>query len=139
MEVKQTRQYIYQINQLPQTPLVLEEEIYSRLLLGEKLLISFIEVPKGKVFPIHDHDSEQILIMLEGSEEHVVDGVTYHMKAGDVCIHPAGVPHGGLGTETGYKGIDIFSPPRESHVELMKQYHTMPDKFGKYPKEGSQI
>lgn len=128
------KKYLYKIEELPKTPLVLEQNIYSRLLLGDNLLISFIEVPAGSVFPVHTHDAEQILIMLEGTEEHVVDGKVYHMKAGDVCVHPSNVPHGGLGTTTGYKGIDIFSPPRDSHVELMKQYGTMPDEFGNYKK-----
>jgi quercetin dioxygenase-like cupin family protein len=43
------------------------------------------------------------------------------MKAGDVCIHPANVPHGG-NTPTGFKGIDIFVPPREDYVELMRKH-----------------
>jgi len=127
--------YLHKIEDLPKTPLVLEQNIYSRLLLADNLLISFIEVPPGAVFPEHSHDAEQILIMLEGTEEHVIDGKVIEMKAGDVCIHPAGVPHGGRGTKTGYKGIDIFAPPRESHVELMKEYGTMPDEFGVYKTE----
>lgn len=131
------KEYMHRIEDLPKTPLVLEENIYSRLLLGDGILVSFIDVPAGSVFPEHTHDAEQILIMLEGEEEHVVDGVVYHMKAGDVCVHPAGIPHGGRGTRTGYKGIDIFSPPRDSHVELMKQYGTMPDEFGVYKTEKS--
>ena len=129
------RKYMHRIEELPKTPLVLEENIYSRLLLGDNIQISFIEVPAGSVFPVHAHDCEQILIMLEGTEEHVVDGVVYHMTAGDVCVHPAGVPHGGNGTSTGYKGIDIFSPPRDAHVEKMKEYGNMPDEFGYYKGE----
>ena len=41
------------------------------------------------------------------------------MKAGDVCIHPSNVPHGGQ-TKTGFKGIDIFCPPRPDHVDKLK-------------------
>ena len=128
------RKYLYKIDELPETPLVKEQNIYTRFLLGDNALISFIEVPAGSVFPVHSHDAEQILIITEGSEEHEVDGVVHHMKAGEVCVHPAGVPHGGQGTATGYKGVDIFCPPRDSHVALMKQYGTMPDEFGNYKK-----
>jgi hypothetical protein len=73
--------------------------------------------------------------MLEGTEEHIIDGQRIHMVAGDVCVHPGGVMHGGK-TLTGFKGIDIFSPPRTDiggHVERMKKYETMPDEYGNYP------
>lgn len=102
-------------------PLVwLTEESKSNMLMTDRIMISFIENPPGCVFPIHDHDAEQILIILEGSEEHVCGDETFFMKAGDICIHPAGMPHGGE-TKEGFKGIDIFVPPRKSHVELLKK------------------
>jgi quercetin dioxygenase-like cupin family protein len=101
-------------------PLVnLTPESQARLLLGSGLLISFIENPPGCTFPIHSHESEQILILLEGEEEHVCGDETFTMKAGDVCVHPSNVPHGGK-TRTGFKGIDIFCPPRPDHVEKLK-------------------
>ena len=58
-----------------------------------------------------------------------------HMEAGDVCVHPGGVVHGGK-TLTGMKSIDIFSPPRTDkggHVERMQKYGTMPDEHFEYP------
>ena len=54
------------------------------------------------------------------------------MKKGDVAIHPAGVPHGGHPGHNGFKGIDIFTPPRKSHVKLMEEQGTLPDEFGNY-------
>lgn len=83
------------------------------------MLISFIENPPGCVFPVHSHPSEQILVILEGEEEHICGDEKFLMKAGDLCIHPSNVPHGGE-TKTGFKGIDIFCPPREDHVEKLK-------------------
>lgn len=133
-ETKRTK-YVYSIDELPFTPLVEEENINTQFILGDKTQISFIQNPPGATFPMHSHDCEQILIMLEGSEEHVVDGVEIHMEAGDVCVHPGGVMHGGK-TLTGFKGIDIFSPPRDGaggHVERMEKYGTMPNADGSYP------
>lgn len=126
------KQYIYTIDKLPFTPLVEEENINTQFLLGENTQISFIQNPPGATFPVHKHDCEQILIMLEGTEEHIIGGQEVHMEAGDVCIHPSGVEHGGR-TLTGFKGIDIFSPPRDAHVDRMKRYETMPDENGNYP------
>ena len=110
--------YLHRIASLPLVPLT--EESKSRLLLGTNLLVSFIENPPGCVFPVHSHPSEQILIILEGQEEHICGDEKFLMKAGDVCIHPPNVPHGGT-TRTGFKGIDIFCPPREDHVRKLTQ------------------
>lgn len=135
MKNEKKSQYVYHINDLPFTPLVEEEEIVTQFLLGDNIQISFIQNPPGATFPLHSHDAEQILIMLEGSEEHIVDGKEIHMAAGDVCVHPGGIVHGGK-TLTGFKGIDIFSPPRTDkggHVERMQKYGTMPNEDGSYP------
>lgn len=113
------KKYVFTIKDIPPVPLT--DKVNTRFLLGDNVLLSFIEQPPGAEFPIHAHDCEQILIILEGTEEHIVDGQTIHMKAGDVCVHPANVPHGGR-TPTGFKGIDIFSPPRQDYVERIKQY-----------------
>lgn len=112
------KRYVYRISELPISWLT--ESSRTRFLLGENILISFIENPPGTEFPLHKHEAEQILIILEGSEEHVIDGQTYHVEAGDVVVHPPNVEHGGY-TKTGFKGIDIFCPPRDSHVELMRK------------------
>jgi len=75
---------------------------------------------------LHSHEAEQILIILEGSEEHIVGDERFLLKAGDVCIHPSNVMHGGK-TTTGFRGIDVFLPPREDYLELMRQ-HGLPTK-----------
>lgn len=129
------KQYVYHIDELPFTPLVEEEGIVTQFILGDNIQISFIQNPPGATFPLHSHDAEQILIMLEGTEEHEIGGQRVHMEAGDVCVHPGGVVHGGY-TKTGFKGIDIFSPPRTDkggHVERMVKYGTMPREDGTYP------
>ncbi len=110
--------YLHHIEDVPYVSLT--EESRARLILGENTLVSFIENPPGCVFPLHSHPSEQFLIILEGEEEHICGDERFLMKAGDVCVHPPNVEHGGT-TRTGFKGIDIFSPPREDHVEKLKK------------------
>jgi quercetin dioxygenase-like cupin family protein len=87
---------------------------------GQNALISFIGNPPGCVFPHHKHPSEQILIMLEGEEDHICGEEKFLMKKGDICIHPPNVMHG-RESKTGFKGIDIFSPPREEWLAKLKQ------------------
>lgn len=109
---------LYKIKDIP--PIALTDKAAARFVLGDNLLVNFIEQQPGAVFPIHSHDAEQILIILEGSQEQMIDGKEVHMEAGDVSVHPSGIPHGGY-TKTGFKGIDIFTPPREDYVALVKK------------------
>jgi quercetin dioxygenase-like cupin family protein len=126
------RQYYYSIEDLPETMLIPEKNIKTRFLLEEGVLLSFIEVPANTEFPIHSHDAEQILIVLEGEEHHEINGEKYVMTAGDVAVHPSGIPHGGKAGPNGFKGIDIFTPPRKSHVKLMEEQGTLPNEYGEY-------
>ena len=113
------KKYIHSLKDIPY--ITLTDKAKTKFVLGDDILVSFIEQEAGAEFPVHTHDCEQILVILEGTEDHIIDGKTILMKAGDVCIHPANVPHGGR-SSTGFKGIDIFSPPRKEHVELMKKH-----------------
>ncbi len=122
--------YWHRIEDLPLVPLT--EESKSRLIATDRVLISFIENPPGCVFPVHSHPSEQILIILEGEEDHICGDERFLMKAGDICVHPPNVPHGGE-TKTGFKGIDIFVPPREDHVEKLKKALAEREKEEKSP------
>jgi quercetin dioxygenase-like cupin family protein len=124
--------YVFKIEDLPLVPLGelmgASKGVAARFMIGEKAMISFIQQPPGAQFPVHKHDAEQIFIILEGSEEHIVGGKEVHMIAGDVCVHPAGVEHGGK-TATGYKAIDVFVPPRQDYIDLMKKNGINPDEF----------
>ncbi|NWF92787.1 MAG: cupin domain-containing protein [Syntrophaceae bacterium] len=116
MAAKKPR-YFYRIENLP--VVWLTEKSKSHMVSTDRALLSFIENPPGCVFPLHSHPSEQILILLEGEEDHICGEEKFLMKAGDICIHPPNVMHGGE-TKTGFKGIDIFCPPREDWLQKLK-------------------
>ena len=128
-----SKKFGYTIKNLPDTLVVEDQNIYTKFLLGKNTLVSFIEVKAGADFPMHSHECEQILIITEGEEHHIIDGEEIILKAGDVCVHPPHVLHGGHPGPNGYKGIDIFAAPRDSHVDLMKAQGTYPDENGVYP------
>ena len=115
---KKKTQYFYRIKDLP--VVMLTDQSKSHMVTGQNALLSFIENPPGCVFPLHGHPSEQILILLEGEENHICGEEKFLMKAGDICIHPPNVMHGGE-TKTGFKGIDIFCPPREEWLVKLKK------------------
>jgi len=127
------KQYVYKISELPLTPTSDDGQQKARFILGKESMLSFLENPPNTVFDIHDHECEQYLLIFEGSVEFIIDGKEVHIEAGDVAYFPSGVSHGGK-TVTGFKGMDIFCPPRIPHVERMKKYGTMPNPDGSYPK-----
>ncbi len=109
-------------HRLQNVPLIsLGDKLNSRFIAGENILWTFVENHAGATFPVHTHPQEQILVVLEGTEEHICGDEKFTMKAGDVCVHPPNVPHGGH-TPTGFKGIDVFSPPRADYLELMRKH-----------------
>src|SRR4030042_908260 len=61
--------FFYHIEDLP--VVMLTEKSKSHMVSGQNALISFIENPPGCVFPSHSHPAEQILIILEGEEDHI--------------------------------------------------------------------
>jgi quercetin dioxygenase-like cupin family protein len=85
----QKSKYFHHVQDIPLVPLT--EKVGTRFIAGQNMLCSFIEQPAGATFPLHSHPAEQILIILEGSEEHICGEETFMMKAGDVCVHPPNV------------------------------------------------
>ena len=80
---------------------------------GERLQVIRARVSPGADFPIHAHSQEQIIVVLEGALEFVVDGETQVVRPGQVIHIPPDVPHGGRvhGRET-VVTIEAFHPVR---------------------------
>lgn len=111
--------YCYIVQDISLAPLAPQSS--TRFVAAGPALPSFITNPPGCVFPMHSHDAVQILVNFEGTEAHMCGDETFPMEAGDVCVHPANVMHGGR-TTTGFRGIDIFVPPREDSLQLMAKH-----------------
>lgn len=45
-------------------------------------------------FPAHDHGFHELAVLLEGQAEHVVHGISYPVRAGDIYVFHPGVEHG---------------------------------------------
>lgn len=62
--------------------------------------------------PYHYHErAENVYIVLEGTAEAIVDGVTYHLNPHDVAFIPPGVPHAAGSAGAGpVTLIEIYAP-----------------------------
>lgn len=113
---------VIHVQDLPIQSLV--EGAVSRLLFGERIMLSFIEIAPHTHFPRHRHPEEQFMVVLEGEIDEIVEDQIIRLREGDVCYLPSNVVHGGYTYESSCRAIDIFSPPRGD-------YRAMSGKGGK--------
>ncbi len=85
----------------------------SHLVFGDKITVSFLTMSANSYFPPHRHEAEQIMIVLDGYADEIVEGKLYRLERGDVILLPSNIEHGAYLREVDCRAIDIFSPPRE--------------------------
>ena len=93
----------------------------SHLVSAVNMTLSFVTTEPNTYFPIHHHEAEQILIVLDGGCDQIMDGKLYPLKKGDVITIPSNVEHGSYISDKGFKAIEVFSPPREDLVAKLKK------------------
>jgi len=91
---------------------------------SHNMTVSFIVQEPQCAFKVHSHEPEEIVIVLEGERDEVLDGKLYHIKAGDIITVPSGSEHGSYTYDSGCKVIEIFSPPR---VDLLARLELSQD------------
>lgn len=89
--------------------------------LGENMLANFVTFAPHTEAPMHVHEEEQIIVVIEGEFEFTIDGDTRSMTVGDVAVVPPWVPHGALTGDVGCREIDVFNPPRATLVDHARQ------------------
>ena len=108
-------QYIVHYEDIPMEELA--PDAWSHLVAGKEAVVSFLTIPAGTYFPVHQHVAEQIMVVVEGYIDQVIDGKMYRVNAGDVIVMPSNIPHGGYVRDQDCKVIDIFAPLREDLAE----------------------
>ena len=108
-------------DEVPLTKLV--EGSYSHLVFGQNAMISFLTMKAGSVFELHSHPEEQIMIVIEGYCDEIIDDKIYRAREGDVIRLPPNVPHGAFIREVDCKAIDIFSPCRSDYARKFQEQH----------------
>jgi quercetin dioxygenase-like cupin family protein len=88
-----------------------------RPVLGQNTLTNFVHFEPHTEAPVHVHEEEQIVIVLEGEFEFSIDGDVRTMRPGDVAVVPPWVPHGARTLDTRCTEVDVFTPPRRSLLQ----------------------
>ncbi len=113
--------YVVNRDSVPWTELV--PGANSRLVCGDGIMVSFITMSPWSVFPRHTH-GEQIMIVVDGYMDEMIDGKLYRVKKGDVIKLPANTPHGGYIYDVPCSAIDIFAPVRADYIEKTQKQGT---------------
>ncbi|MBP7001493.1 cupin domain-containing protein [Amaricoccus sp.] len=87
---------------------------HGRFIHSERMTFAYWRIDAGSAIPVHAHPHEQVVNMLEGELELVVDGEPRLLKAGDVYVVPGGVEHGARAV-TDVRVLDVFAPVREDY------------------------
>ena len=86
----------------------------ARLIHSDRVSHSWVVVDEGATFPEHQHPHEQIVSVLEGELELVVEGVTHRLTPGQVFVIPPDARHSGRGI-TACRVLDAFAPARDDY------------------------
>lgn len=86
----------------------------ARLIHSDRVTHSWVDVDAGATFPEHQHPHEQIVSILAGELELVVDGQMHRLTPGMVFVIPPNAKHSGRGI-TACKVLDAFAPTREDY------------------------
>lgn len=83
----------------------------GRFVHTDQVTVAHWRIAAGYAIPIHSHPHEQIVNVLEGEFELVLDGEARVMGPGGVAVVPPHVLHGGRSL-TDCRLIDVFHPVR---------------------------
>jgi quercetin dioxygenase-like cupin family protein len=95
--------------------------VKANIVSADKITLSFATAEPNAVLPPHRHENEQMLIVLDGAMDFVIEGKRYQVQKGDVIVLPSNTKHGAYFKDKGARVIDVFSPPRQDFVAMQKK------------------
>lgn len=99
------------------TPVEFVPGLEFRPVLGERTMTNFVTFAPHTEAPVHVHEEEQIVIVLDGEFEFDLDGDVRTMRPGDVAVVPPWVPHGARTKDSTCYEVDVFNPPRRTLLD----------------------
>ncbi|UCD63862.1 MAG: cupin domain-containing protein [Candidatus Zixiibacteriota bacterium] len=114
---------LVKLDELPE--LQIAKGILGRAVTADNVTVLHVQIAAGSLLPEHNHHHEQVVNVIEGELELVVDGITHSLTPGKVMVLPPNVVHSGRAV-THCRVVDVFQPVREDFAG---------SSFGGYPSE----
>lgn len=86
----------------------------GRFIHTDNMTFAYWEIKKGSALPEHSHLHEQVVNMLEGEFEIILEGNPNHLLQGNILPIPSHSKHAGRAI-TDCKILDVFYPVREDY------------------------
>ena len=87
----------------------------ARLIHTERMTLAYVDIEAGAELPEHHHPHEQVVNVLSGEFELVVDDKSHVLTGGEVFVIPPNVRHSGT-ARARCEVLDVFCPIREDLV-----------------------
>lgn len=88
---------------------------------GEKSMLARLVLRAGCVVPLHSHENEQITYILQGALKFSLPEKEITVRAGEILVIPANVPHSAEALEDTVD-LDVFCPPRADWISGADAY-----------------
>lgn len=89
------------------------EAVRARRIQGDRLTLALVELAPDAVVPGHQHEAEQLGMVIEGSVLFTIGDERRELGPGGTWRIPSNVPHQVTTGPRGATVIDLFAPPRE--------------------------
>lgn len=86
--------------------------IDAKIITADTMTVTHVRIKAGSPLPEHTHVHEQVVNLIEGEMEIVVDGRPHRMTAGSVFVLASNIPHSVRAVTDCYV-VDVFHPVRE--------------------------
>ena len=87
--------------------------VHARIVHGDRITLGVIELDANSVVPEHNHEHEQLGILLSGSLEFRVGDESRKLAPGETWSIPGNVPHEVRVGPDGAVVLDVFAPTRD--------------------------
>ncbi len=88
------------------------DAVRARRVVGERITLAVVEIDPSSIVPVHQHEAEQVGIVIQGDVEITIGAETRHVVAGGGWRILSGLPHGVTAGPDGAVIIEAFNPVR---------------------------
>src|SRR5487761_940198 len=96
--------------------------VHIRAPFGKHLMLSYLELDRDAVVPLHQHPHEQGGIVLKGKVELTMGNEVMITEEGSMYIIPPNMLHKAVAVDGPAVVLDVFSPVREDYAERFNRY-----------------
>lgn len=87
-------------------------DVRARRIQGERITLAVVELAPDAIVPGHQHDAEQLGMVVEGSVIFTIGNERRELGPGGTWRIPSNTPHQVTTGPRGATVIDVFAPPR---------------------------